>query len=326
FVGKWHLNGPGQTVGFPEEQGYRVNIGGHHKGSPPGGYFAPFKNPRMDDKEEDEYLTDRLGDEAERLISEFSRNPDSPFFLMLSFYSVHTPIQPKPELKARYAEKLAKGDLAESRWTRPDYASMVHSMDENVGKTLAALEDRGLVDDTIVIFFSDNGGLTWQTTNHPLRSGKGYYHEGGIRVPLIVRRPDGVAAGSTCDEPVISNDFFPTLLELAKLPPEPQNHLDGRTLTPLLEGGTEFDRDYLYWHYPHYHGAGETPVSAVRGRRYKFIRHYEDGSRELYDLKNDLKERENLVEALPEQAEALERRLDAWLAEHDAYLPTPRAE
>jgi arylsulfatase A-like enzyme len=320
FVGKWHLNDKDHQTGFPEDQGYDVNIGGHHKGSPPGGYFAPFNNPRMENRPSDEYLTDRLGDEAIGLIERYAQDPDRPFFLMLAFYTVHTPIQPKPGLKKQYEQKLEKD--TSGHWNNPKYAAMVHSMDENIGRVLGALDKQGLTDDTIVVFFSDNGGLHTQTSCYPLNRGKGFYHEGGVRVPLIIRKPGQVAAGSESDVPVVSNDLFPTLLDMAGLPLMPGAHKDGLSLLPVIKGGT-LDGRALYWHYPHYHGAGETPVSAIRLGDYKFIRHYEDGKRELYNLRSDIGETDDLMDRRPEKAEELESALDAWLLEQKASIPGP---
>jgi len=324
FVGKWHLNDRDHTTGFPEDQGYTVNIGGHHKGSPPGGYFAPFKNPKMKDKPSDYYLTDRMGDEVVQLIEDYSKVPEQPFFIMLAFYTVHNPLQPRPELKQYYAAKLKHAP--DAHWNNPDYAAMVHSMDQNVGRVLDALEKAGLKDDTIVVFNSDNGALHRESSCYPLSLGKGYYHEGGIRVPLIIRMPGTVKAGSESDVPVISNDLFPTLLDLAGLPLQPELHKDGVSLKPLIEKGEAPERNTLYWHYPHYHGAGETPASAIRMGNYKFIRHYEDGRRELYDLSKDIGEADNLVNKNPEKAAQLEKALDKWLAERDAYIPGPDAD
>ncbi len=320
FVGKWHLNAAGDESFYPEDQGYDVNIGGHHKGSPPGGYFAPFNNPKMENKSSDDYLTDRMGDEAINLIEGYSKDRKNPFFLMLAFYTVHTPIQPKPTLKKYYDEKLKKNPS--SHWKNTKYAAMVQSMDENIGRVLQTLEVQGLAADTIVVFFSDNGGLHWNTSNHPLNKGKGFYHEGGVRVPLIIRQTDAIKAGTESDVPVVSNDLFPTLLDLAGLPLVPAAHLDGVSLKPLIDGG-KLDRKALYWHYPHYHGSGETPTSAIRLGDYKFIRHYEDGKRELYNLRTDIGESNDLVAAMPEKAQELEVALDAWLTEQNAYIPGP---
>lgn len=318
FVGKWHLNDKDNTTGFPEDQGYDVNIGGHHKGSPPGGYWAPFNNPKMKKKPDDHYLTDRMGDEAIELFKEYSK-ADDPFFMMLSFYTVHTPIQPKQKIRKYYEQKLSEKPVG--HWKNPKYAAMVHSMDENVGRVLNALDDQKLADDTIVVFFSDNGGLQGQTSCFPLSQGKGYYHEGGIRVPLIIRKPGTVVAGVESDEPVISNDLFPTLLDLAGLPLRPEAHKDGLSLKPIMEEGTFEGHEILCWHYPHYHAAGESPVSAIRMGDFKLIRHYEDGTLELYDLKKDIGEANNLIDQMPEKAGKLEAALNQWLMENDAYIP-----
>ena len=319
FIGKWHLNGKEHTTGFPEDQGYDVNIGGHHKGSPPGGYFAPFKNPKMKDKPDDHYLTDRLGDECIELLEQYSKNKENPFFILLSFYTVHMPIQPKEELLTYYENKLK--DHPDSLWNNPGYAALVHSMDENVGRVLQALDKEGMADNTFVVFFSDNGGVFKLTSCYPLSLGKGYYHEGGIRVPLIIRKPGTIRAGSESSEPVISNDFFPTLLDMAGLPLQPETHKDGLSIKPVLNGKKFKGHQALYWHYPHYHGSLETPCSAIRIGDYKFIRHYQDGLRELYNLKEDIGEVNNLVNQMPEKAAKLEAALDKWLDDMDAYIP-----
>ncbi|MBK1833950.1 sulfatase [Roseibacillus ishigakijimensis] len=322
FIGKWHLNDHGHQTGFPQDQGYQINLGGHHKGQPPHGYFAPFKIPFLPDRGDDDYLTDRLGDEATRLLADYAQSPDEPFFLMLSFYTVHTPIQPKPALQKHYQEKIAA--LPPSPWKNAAYAAMVHSMDENVGRVLTALEEHDLAEDTLVIMTSDNGGLVLReiTSNHPLAKGKGFYHEGGIRVPLILRQPGLIPAGKECAQPVFGPDLFPTILTSAGLPPAPERHRDGLDLSPTFVG-EDLPKRALYWHYPHYHGSGETPASAIRMGDYKFIRHYQDGVRELYHLRDDVGERVNLVDSQPEKARELEEALDAWLDEHQAYRPVP---
>ncbi len=324
FVGKWHLNDQDHKTGFPEDQGYDTNIGGHHKGSPPGGYFAPFNNPRMENKPDDDYLTDRMGDEAVRLIERFSADREQPFFLMIAFYTVHTPIQPKPELKKYYEQKLKKDPA--SKWKNAKYAAMVHSMDQNIGRVLHALDAQNLTEETIVVFFSDNGALRNVSNNTPLSEGKGYYHEGGIRVPFILRYPGHVQPSSETAVPVISNDLFPTLLDLADLPLMPDSHKDGISLKPLTKGAEELKRHALYWHYPHYHGAGESPASAIRMGDYKFIRHYEDGRVELYNLRHDIGETDNLVHKMPEKAAELEAALNHWLKEQKACIPGPNPD
>jgi arylsulfatase A len=278
----------------------------------------------MEDKPGDAYLTDRLGDEAVSLIEDFVGAGEDPFFLMLAFYTVHSPLQAKPEIEAYYREKLK--DAPSSPWKNPAYAAMVQSMDDNVGRVLAALESTGIKDDTIVVFFSDNGGLHRNTTNVPLSQGKGFYHEGGIRVPLIIRYPSKVAGGWESYRPVISNDLFPTLLDLAGMPLRPQDHKDGISLKPLLQGEPFSGHEALYWHYPHYHGAGETPSSAIRMGDFKFIRHYEDGKRELYMLREDIGETNNLASVMPAKAAALEAKLDEWLTSSGAYIPVPNSD
>lgn len=319
FVGKWHLNDFDHKTGFPEDQGYDINIGGHHKGAPPGGYFAPFRNPKMANKPDDDYLTDRLGDETIGLIEEFSSDQDNPFFLMLSFYSVHTPIQPKVDLEKKYVNKLKS--LPNEHWRNPEYAAMLHSVDENIGRITTTLKKHGLAEDTIIVFVSDNGALQRLSNSYPLSRGKGYYQEGGIRVPFIISQSGIAKKGSESNEPVISNDIFPTLLDLAGLPLQPEHHLDGLSLKPILDGTPFRSHDFLCWHYPHYHGEGESPTSAIRIGDYKFIRHYEDGKRELYNLKKDISEADNLIKKMPEKAKEVEKILDKWLTSQNAYIP-----
>lgn len=319
FLGKWHL---GETAEYwPEYQGYDVNLGGHSKGQPPAGYFAPYKNPRLQDGPDGEYLTDRLGDEAVKLIEHYAQSPDAPFMMMMAFYTVHMPIQPRSELKEKYQKKLETA--ADRRWTNPGYAAMVQSLDENVGKILNSLKQQGIEKDTIVIFTSDNGGVNYRgvSNNDPLRSGKGHYYEGGVRVPTIIHWPQSKITPAAQDCPIISMDFYPTILEMAGLPQIPQQHKDGLSLTSVLKGGPAPSRDTLYWHYPHYHGSGETPCSAIRCGDFKFIRHYEDGKRELYNLKADIGETTDLMEQSPDKALELEAKLDVWLREMNACIP-----
>ncbi len=322
FLGKWHL---GETDEFwPEHQGYEVNLGGHSKGSPPGGYFAPYTNPRLKSGPDGEYLTDRLGDEAVKLIGQYAQTPEKPFMMMMSFYTVHTPIQPKSELKQKYQKKIKAS--TDKRWTNPGYAAMVQSLDENVGKILKSLKEQGLDKDTVVIFTSDNGGVDyWKvSSNDPLRSGKGHYYEGGVRVPTIIHWPQAKIKPTIQECPIISMDFYPTILHMAGLPLTPDRHIDGLSLVQVLKGGLPLKRDTFYWHYPHYHGSGETPCSAIRSGDFKFIRHYEDGKKELYNLKSDIGEKTDLIDQMPEKAQQLEAKLDAWLKEMDAYIPVPK--
>ncbi len=274
FAGKWHLGGEGF---FPEDQGFDVNKGGHHRGSPPGGYFAPYKNPKLDNGPEGEHLPSRLAAETTRFIEE---NREGPFLAYLSFYSVHTPLQSRKDLKAKYAAKAKAQEKDAPTWGQEGerkvrllqdhavYGGMVEAMDTAVGKVLDALDASGAADNTVVFFMSDNGGLSTSeghpTSNLPLRAGKGWLYEGGIREPMIVKWPGVAQAGSTCSEPVTSTDFYPTILDMAGLAPRPEQHADGASLTPLLRDKGKPERDALYWHYPHYGNQGGSPGAAIR--------------------------------------------------------------
>ncbi len=317
FLGKWHLGG---EAFHPQHQGYDINVAGNRKGHPHDGYFSPYNLAHLENGPDGEYLTDRLTDEALKILDGFARR--QPFLLFMSYYTVHMPIEPRPDLKKRYDEKRKRNP--NPLWKNTGYAGMVHGLDESVGRILDRLEKLGIDKETIVIFMSDNGGVDYAsvTSNHPLREGKGRYHEGGIREPMIIRWPGTVRTGSECGVPVISNDFYPTMLEMAGLPRN--RRLDGLSLVPLLKGGKELDRDALFWHYPHYHGSGAAPCSAVRLGDYKLIRYYEDGRVKLYDLANDRSEEKDLAPAMPGKVRELENRLDAWIEETGAYIPEPR--
>jgi len=321
FVGKWHLGG---KKFYPQHQGYEINIAGNDKGQPIHGYFSPYDLDQLKNGPKWEYLTDRLTEEALAILDRFGKRRDKPLLLFMSYYTVHMPIQSKPDLKRRFQE--IKKEHPDPHWKNAAYAGMVASMDESVGRILKKIEELGVEKDTIVFFMSDNGGVDYAhvTSNYPLRAGKGRYHEGGIREPMIVRWPGVTRPGSRCDVPVISMDFYPTMLEMAGLPLDPEQHEDGLSLAPLIKGTGSIERDALFWHYPHYHGSGATPCSAIRMGDYKLIRYYEDGRKELYDVKRDIKERKDLAQAMPEKVAALEARLDAWLKETGAYIPVPR--
>lgn len=356
FAGKWHLGSAGY---FPEDQGFDINKGGHHVGSPPGGYYAPYKNPKLEDGPEGEYLTDRLTDETIRFVREHAKaHPDSPFLAFLAFYTVHTPIQAcrrhlaRFEAKAEGLPQTGAPAFVKERdgWTKErqdlaSYASMVHAMDENVGRLLAELEALGLSERTIVLFTSDNGGLSTlrrqgaPTSNRPLRAGKGWCYEGGIRVPLLVRAPGVTQPGSVCGVPVTSVDLYPTVLELAGLPLRPERHVDGASLVPLLEGSGSspgrsgpvgeraeaLERRALFWHYPHYHGSAWTPGAAVRSGDWKLVELYEEETSELYDLGADIGETRDLSEAHPEKHRELLDLLHRWQEEVGARMPSPQA-
>jgi arylsulfatase A-like enzyme len=336
FAGKWHLGGPGF---HPEQQGFDINQGGHNRGSPPGGYYVPYKNPKLEDGPEGEYLPDRLTDESIRFLE---RHGDRPFLLFLSFYTVHTPIQPCRRHVERFRRKAAAlpeaGELHEGDdqdvWTRQRqnhaaYASMIHALDENVGRLLARLEALALADETVVVFMSDNGGLATQpwkgspTANRPLRAGKGWCYEGGIRVPMIIRALGVTRAGKVCHVPVVSMDFYATMLELAGLELRPQQHCDGVSLVPLLRGGDAPEREALYWHFPHPHSSGWTPGAAVRAGDWKLIEFDEEQAVELYNLGNDVGERHDLAEQMPEKKAELLDRLHDWQKRVGAKLPRP---
>lgn len=331
FAGKWHMGGEGY---FPEDQGFDINKGGHHRGSPPGGYFAPYKNPKLEDGPEGEHLPERLADETVKFIES---HKDEAFLAYLSFYSVHTPLQTTPELEQKYAEKAEQ--VTGERWGEEGdrklrlvqdhavYGGMVEAMDAAVGTVLSALTRLGLDENTVVIFMSDNGGLSTSeghpTSNLPLRAGKGWLYEGGIREPMIVKWPGVAQPGSVCNEPVTSTDFYPTMLDMASLPLRPAQHMDGISLLPLLkQQGTLPDRP-LFWHYPHYGNQGGSPGAAVRRGDWKLIEFFEDGHYELYDLRNDPGEQHDLASQQPDTTRELVTLLHAWQKDVGARFPTP---
>ncbi|MGB9624408.1 MAG: sulfatase [Phycisphaerae bacterium] len=325
-VGKWHL---GDAEHSPETHGFDVNVGGTHWGAP-ASYFWPFRGestaggfryvPGLGLGRPGEYLTDRLTEEAIKLMDAAGRRP---FFLNLWFHNPHTPIEGKPDLVEQYRHKLGPG----LHHQNPDYAAMVHTLDENVGRILEYLETRGIAHNTLVVFTSDNGGYVNQfkdrqvTDNAPLRSGKGSLYEGGLRVPLIVRLPGITAAGATCDAPVICMDFFPTLAELTGA--RGDTATDGVSLMPLLRNvHARPPHDALFFHYPHYY-ATTAPAGAVRQANWKLLEYYEDGRLELYDLHNDPSEQENMAARRPDQAARLRALLHSWRQEVGAQMPSP---
>jgi arylsulfatase A-like enzyme len=336
FLGKWHL---GPTAEFwPEKQGFDVNFGGHSAGSPPGGYFSPWRNPRLKNGPKGEYLTQRLAKEAELLIED---DPDKPFFLYLSFHSVHTPLQAPKELVEKYRKKAAKlndgkPDFASEeliwpvkrlrrvriRQNHPTYAAMVESMDTAIGRVLKILKFYDLDKNTIICLTSDNGGLATSeglpTSNLPLRGGKGWVYEGGIREPFVIKWPGVTKPGSSSDVPVIGMDFYPTLLEIAGIPAKPKQHRDGVSLVPILKGTGGIKSRPLFWHYPHYGNQGGFPGGAVRMGDWKLLERYEDGRVQLYNLKSDVGERTDLASKHPDRVAAMRKRLHAWYKDVDA--------
>ena len=343
-VGKWHL---GDAAHYPQTQGFDVNIGGTFWGAPTT-FFYPYGGPsrwggefryvpHLEFGSEGEYLTDRLTDEALRVIE---RTKDKPFFLNLCYHTVHTPIEGKPELVEHYKKKVKPGMHHQNY----EYAAMVHSLDENAGRIIAKISELGIADRTVIIFFSDNGGYINKynkktvTNNYPLRSGKGSLYEGGTRAPLIIQWPGVTKAGSVCRQPVSSIDFYPTILGITGLTGDPKHNadMDGLSLVPLLKKPTaKLNRDVLYWHYPHYYPT-TSPVSSIRQDDWKLLEYFpapasgdasrgggEDKRIELYNLRKDIGEENNLAERMPEKAEQLHKRLDAWRKAVDAQVPTP---
>ena len=337
FVGKWHLGGKSF---WPEDQGFDINIGGTNSGSPKSYFWPQWRgNPPIEGRP-GEYLTDRLTDEAIKFLE---ANKDKPFLLYLAHYTVHLPLQAKEDLIKKYQTKAANLPLpksprflSEGNWqTRqvqdhPVFAAMVQSMDESIGRVNNKLKELGIADNTIVIFTSDNGGTSTAeghpTSNVPLRAGKGWLYEGGIREPLIMKWPGVNKPNSICNEPVISTDFYPTILEMAGLSFKHQQHIDGVSIVPLLKGGKSLDRKAIFWHYPHYSNQGGGPSGAVRAGDYKLIESYEDSHVELYNVKEDISEKTNLADRMPQKTAELHEMLKKWLKEVDAQMPTPNPD
>ncbi len=317
-IGKWHL---GHYWWYPDKQGFDVNIGGCEIGQPPT-YFDPYYQhprrssiPTLKPRKQGEYLTDREADEAVRFIEE---NKERPFFLHMCPYAVHTPLEAKEELAAKYAKK--KPTVHDN----PVYAAMIESVDRLVGAIMDALDKGDLAERTLVIFTSDNGGLLGHSTdNAPLRSGKGYPYEGGIRVPLIVRWPKMIRPGSRCEVPVISVDFFPTICEAAGVDPPRDREIDGKSLVPIFSGKGSSSREAIYWHFPHYRGE-VVPYSIIRKGSWKLIKRYEGKTFELFNLEEDIGEKNDLSERMPEKVKELNIMLDAWLETTHAKLPRIR--
>ncbi|WP_397381241.1 sulfatase [Prosthecobacter sp.] len=318
-IGKWHL---GEEESYPTKHGFDVNIGGMHIGSPPS-YFSPYKIATLPDGPKDEFLSDRLTDEAVKFID---KNKEKPFFIYLPHYGVHTPIMGKPEVIAKYQAKKAAGGHS-----NPVYAALVESIDDSVGKLRAKLNELKLAENTIFIFTSDNGGLSgtvnangWSrgpTDNSPARLGKGSAYEGGVHIPLIVSWPGLVKPGSTCDVPVITYDHVPTLLAATQTALAKDQVVDGESLLPLLGGTDTLAREAIYWHYPHYHPGSASPYSAIREGDWKLIYFHEDNHVELYNLKLDAGEVDNRAPFDSVRALQLRDKLMAWLKDTGAQIP-----
>ena len=314
-IGKWHL---GADDWYPDKQGFDFNIGGCDFGQPPS-YFDPYFRkgqghiPTIKPRRQGEYLTDREADEA---VSFIRRHKDKSFFLYMAHYAVHTPIQAKEEPTKKYEKKSIYGQK------NPAYAAMIESVDDAVGNIMTALDELDLADRTVIFFTSDNGGLLRVTNNAPLRAGKGYPYEGGIREPLIIRWPEFIKPGTVSDEPVTSVDYFPTICELAGVPLPRDRAIDGVSLVEHLKsnGTKRLSREAIFWHFPHYRD-DVVPYSIIRAGNWKLIKRYEDKTFELFNLKDDLSEKNDLSDKMPEKVEELNAKLSDWLKATGAKLP-----
>ena len=334
FAGKWHLGGKGS---LPTDHGFDINKGGWNRGGPYTGkkYFSPYDNPYLENGPDGEHLPDRLASETVK----FMKETEKPFFALLSFYSVHTPLIGREDLVKKYEKKAAALNVADDKLFDKDfprkvravqqhavYGAMVEAMDGAVGKVIQGLKDSGKYEDTVVIFFSDNGGLSTSegspTSNYPLRAGKGWMYEGGIREPLILRVPGITTAGTTSDVPVTSTDFYPTILEACGKAPQLKDHVDGVSMLESMSGAEGVTDRVLFWHYPHWGNQGGIPCSAVRHGDWKLIKFYYHKDIELYNLKDDPSEKNNLVEVNKDKAAELLKVLDAKLKETGALFPT----
>ncbi|MEP2776525.1 MAG: sulfatase [Luteolibacter sp.] len=326
FFGKWHLMPKGDEAEkhYPTDHGFDINVGGREWGQPrgPGKYFSPFGMPNLDDGKRGDYLTDKLTDAALSFLDKTQR--DEPFLLYFSYYTIHGPLMAPKELVEKYQKKAEGFKNTKNEYIHPARAGMVESLDTSIGRLMAKLDELGIADNTMVFLTADNGG-DHEGTSGGLRDFKALSHEGGVREPLIARWPGKIPPDSKCGTPVIGMDFYPTILDFAGLPLRPEEHQDGVSITNLLKNpDADLERESLYWHYPHYHRTA--PYGAVRHGDMKLIENYEDGSLELYDLKNDPSEKNNLVKAQPEKARALQKELDEWRKSVDAQMPTPNPD
>lgn len=322
--GKWHL---GETQEYwPENHGFDMNVGGWAKGAPHRnkklgykGYFAPFGNPRIKDENEEEHLTEYLTERVCNYINEHETS-EQPFFINFWLYNVHTPLQAKEEKVEKYKQLIKEG----GHHKNATYAAMVEHTDEAMGAILEALKANNMDENTIILFSSDNGGLIGKgkhkvTNNAPLRRGKGTMYEGGTRIPTVLYVPDMLNKTKLINTPVISMDYFPTLAALAGI--EVDSSIDGKDWSPLL-ADKSINRNSLHWHYPHYHQEGAVPHGIIRQGDWKLIQNFETGEYELYNLKDDIGETNNLMESHSEKANNLIADLKKWQQEVGAQLPT----
>jgi len=345
-IGKWHCSV--DSAYFPQYQGYDINIGGCAKGSPNaeggGSYYVPYNNPNLPDGPKGEYLTDRLGNECVKIIQKYK---DGPFFISFPFYQVHYPLVAKPEKQKYFEEKAHRLGLDTLKsfnnqpvWALKEsikanyhdrivqnnatYAAMIASMDENIGKVIAELKRLGLYENTVIVFSSDNGGVSTgegsPTSNLPLKAGKAHLYEGGIREPLIAVWKNHIAPGTKSETLVTSVDFFPTFLEMTQTLKPKDDLIDGQSFLPSLSGKKQ-DRGAIYWHYPHYHPLGGRPASAIREGDYKLIEFLDNGDLELYNIRTDIGETTNLASAKKELTQKMLAKLKQWRVDVQAKMP-----
>ncbi len=331
MVGKWHLEPTGdddEDDYIPEKHGFEINVAGNEQGAPPS-YHYPYRRegsdrtlgPLPEGGKEGEYLTDRLTDEALRILEDWG---DEPFFLYFPYYTVHTPIEATDADAAPFEARVREG----MKHTDAEYAGMLAALDRSIGRVRAKLEELGSAENTVIIMTGDNGGLDRHgsgrpTENKPIRDGKGSVYEGGVRVPGMIYWPGLTRAGSSSDVPIITVDYYPTILDAAGVDVAPGQVLDGESLVPLLRDPTaQLGRQTLFWHYPHYHTMGATPYSAIRDGDWRLVEFYEDERVELYNLAEDIGESEDLSSEMPDKVQELKSKLEAW--RHDVVAQSPR--
>ncbi|MFZ9388888.1 MAG: sulfatase [Chitinophagaceae bacterium] len=349
FAGKWHLGD--EEKFWPDHQGFEINKGGWSYGSPTGkrndttgGYFTPYANPRLKDGPPGEYLTDRLANEC---IDFIDQHREHPFLMMYSLYAVHNPLQAPTALVKKYEEKKMKlGLRPEDRFARDEawmqnengwrrrlvqdnsvYAAMIENMDSNIGRILEKLRQTGLLENTLIIFTSDNGGLSTSegspTVNGPLRAGKGWLYEGGIRVPFIMYWKGKIRPGSVSELPVCTIDIFPTAGKAIDPHYKADKPIDGKDILGMLQDPGKYANREIYWHYPHYSNQGGKPGSAIRKGEYKLVYYFEDNSAELFNLALDTGEKNNIAASRPALVRKLSNRLKKWWNETGASFPEP---
>ncbi|MEM9399153.1 MAG: sulfatase [Verrucomicrobiota bacterium] len=327
FIGKWHLmpiDQPDYEEHYPTNHGFDINVAGRDWGQPKGKgkYFSPFGMPNLDDGKPGDFLTDKLTDVAVDYLD--SRDSNNPFLLYFSYYTLHGPLMAPPELIEKYKEKAKTFNNEKNEYLNPERAGMVECLDNSVGRIMTKLEQKGFAKNTVIILTGDNGGDRDSTTGG-LKGFKAFSHEGGVREPLLVKWPGKTKMNSICDVPVIGTDFYPTMLEIAGLPPKSDEHVDGVSMVPLLTGEKEeLERKNLYWHYPHYHRT--KPYGAIRSINWKLIEFFEDGHLELYNLETDPYEKTNLAAEHPEKVQELLKQLKAWRKSVDAQMMSPNPD